>query len=478
MSIYGPPAGNVVLEGSAMKSTVELWLLVITLACLAGCSVSRPDRVSRTVILVSVDGLAASYLRDPAADMPNLRLLAMHGAHARGMLASCPSVTWPSHITMVTGVHPARHGVISNAVLNRSTGKIVTYIGDRELTKQQAVRAPTLYDAAHHAGLRTAAIIWPACNGADTLNWMIPDANRREVHEQWTTPGLTEELEAAGVPIRELQGWGWNKQYSEQRDDAYVQIVEYLLDRHQPDLILVHLITPDGVQHAYGPQTPQAYEAVANADARIGRLWAALQKPPHAGRSTLLVVSDHGFAPYDKLIKPNVVLKRLGLLNDDAWKEPLKQRAIVKEAGGTAFVYILDEDNRQEIASLLRAELAKLEGVDAVIPTPRLVKLGLPHPDANPEAPHLLLSCGRGYLFQDKLDGEAIEAVGETRGAHGHLPDRPWMHAMFVAAGAGIRPGAMLDTAHSRDIAPTIARLLGFPLHGADGRPLDSILAR
>jgi len=143
--------------------------------------VRAADRQVRHIVLVSVDGLSASYLSDARAKLPNLRAIAAKGVSAEDMLASFPSVTWPSHTSLVTGAVPARHGVIGNAVWNRTMGKPVVYIGDSVLTKDQAIRVPTLYDVAHRAGLSTASVIWPCSNGAKTLDWMIPDSTF------WTT---------------------------------------------------------------------------------------------------------------------------------------------------------------------------------------------------------------------------------------------------------------------------------------------------
>lgn len=71
---------------------------------------------------------------------------------------------------------------------------------------------------------------------------------------------------------------------------------------------LLHYITPDGVEHAYGPHTPEAYQAVKESDQRVKEVWETLQKPAFAGRSALFVDSDHGFARYEKIIQPNAEL--------------------------------------------------------------------------------------------------------------------------------------------------------------------------
>ena len=98
-------------------------------------------------MVVSVDGLAAG-LDDPKADLPTLRELRRQGASAEGMITTFPSVTWPAHTSLITGTPPRFAGVLANTVYDRRTRLPVVYIGDPQLTKDQAIHVPTLYDAA------------------------------------------------------------------------------------------------------------------------------------------------------------------------------------------------------------------------------------------------------------------------------------------------------------------------------------------
>src|SRR5271163_2166238 len=96
----------------------------------AAQSVTNKNSSGRVVIMISVDGLAADYLDDPKAEMPTIRKMAAEGARAASMKAVNPTVTWPNHTTLVTGDQPARHGVVGNNYLDRTTGKKVTLIAD------------------------------------------------------------------------------------------------------------------------------------------------------------------------------------------------------------------------------------------------------------------------------------------------------------------------------------------------------------
>jgi len=444
----------------------------------AGCTTVGTGGADRCVVLVSVDGLSATYMQDKNAHMPTLRRLAREGACAEGMVTTFPSVTWTAHVSLITGASPAKHGVIANRTLDRKTGKSIGYIGDATFTKEQCVRVPTLYDAVHGAGMKTASIIWPACNGADTLDWMIPDSNQEAMHRRYTTPGLADELAAAGISIAKLGTWGWKHEYSAMRDATYTRAASYLLRTYRPGLLILHLITPDGFEHDYGPNVEEAYWTCANADDRIRELWETLQSPPLAGRSTLFVVSDHGFAVYEKHINPNVLLAERGLIDVDDKGKITKRRAWLQSSGGSAGIYLMDDATREQVKQDLIPRLAAIEGVDRVLDVDAFTKLGLPDPAKNPEQPDLMLSAKSGYSFSTThKGGKLVTDVGGRRGTHGHLPDQRFMHATFVAAGAAIKPGARLGKISSLDVAPTIAAILGADLPTAEGRVLTEILA-
>ena len=154
------------------------------------------------VILISIDGLAHFYWTDPAARMPVLRGLAERGAVADGMATVFISTTWPSHVSLVTGVGPRAHGVVANHILNRATGRAEDLTGDPVYDAADLVRAPTIYDRAHAAGLRTAAIDWPATRRAASLDFNLPFFKNQRVFETHTAPAVWAELRRARLPDR------------------------------------------------------------------------------------------------------------------------------------------------------------------------------------------------------------------------------------------------------------------------------------
>jgi predicted AlkP superfamily pyrophosphatase or phosphodiesterase len=306
---------------------------------------------------------------------------------------------------------------------------------------------------------------------------MIPDSSRPEPHERYTTPGLVAELSRAGIDISQLGAWGWQKQYALRRDRLYAQVACFLLEKKEVNLLLVHLVTTDGVQHVFGPQTFPAYQAAAFEDGCIRQIWNTLQKPAFADNSALFVVSDHGFAGYDKVIQPNVVLRLLGLIEADARGDVNRREAWAVSTGGSAFLYLFDAKAMARSGEIV-ASLKKLEGVESVLSPAEFTKLGLPDPSENFEMPQLILTTRPGFSFKDDVLGEPVGSAGGHKGTHGHRPEAPFMHATFVAAGAGIKRGVQLKTIENIDVAPTIAALLHVPLPSAEGRVLTEILGK
>ncbi|HEX9772381.1 MAG TPA: hypothetical protein VGA44_02860, partial [Steroidobacteraceae bacterium] len=154
-----------------------------------------------------------------------------------------------------------------------------------------------------------------------------------------------------------------------------------------------------------------------------------------------------------------------------------RRRAWSISGGGCAMVYLLDEEHKDELRKQLKERFSKLEGVDGVLDVHEFARYGLPDPADNPQQADLMLVTGPGYSFDNEHAGtETLTQLSEQKGTHGHLPEPAYMHALFIAVGAGIKPGTKLDTISNLDVAPTIARLLGVKLPTAEGRVLTEML--
>ncbi len=422
-------------------------LLTFSLACLVASaqSAARPK-----VVVISLDGFPAYALEDPHLPIPTLRTLMRNGASA-SMTTINPTVTWPNHTTLVTGVRADEHGLLANGSIVQ-TGAWPPVKVDPMIAKPEMVHAPTVYDAAHAAGLTTAQVDWVAINKAPTITWAF---------SEWASadgPLEKEMIERGFLSPGDLDGF--SKSNILFRDQIWTRAAAYLIKYHQPDLLLYHLLSLDSNHHEYGPGSLGGRAAIAFLDSCVEKVVNAVREAGLAGQTTFLVVSDHGFKKYAKQVRASIAIEQAGLAGK-VWVIP---------EGGTAYVYF--DDKNAELAAKVRKAVTGVEGIDRVIEPAEYASLGLPTPAKDNQFGQLLLSAKSGYSFSGATGGPVTAAVPQTAGSHGYLASDPEMNAIFIAAGRGVRPGVKLPTVANTDIAATIASLLGAPFPSSKGRAL------
>ncbi|KIU30122.1 nucleotide pyrophosphatase [Sphingomonas melonis] len=430
------------------------------LATLIALLLASPAAAS-PVLLISLDGLRPGDISDAKArgmNLPVLSGLRAEGASAQGVVGVLPTLTYPSHTTLVTGVSPGRHGVVNNLTFDpeqKNQGGWYWYTSD--------VKVPTLWQAAHAAGLSTANVHWPVTVGATGIDENLPQIWRagteddRKLLTALATPGLIARLERR-VGARYPQGIDETVEGDAQR----VAFAEALL-ADKPQFTTVYLAGIDHTEHHDGPDSAAAKAAIEATDALVGRLVrAARAAMPDV---TVVVVSDHGFLPVStdiNLFKPFI---DAGLITLDAKGQVTGWQAMPWIAGGTAAIRLARPDDA--------ALLAKVRGVLAAMA-------------ANP-AYKIASVLDRSAIDKAGGDGEASFVVAmqpgtETgrdpaapiakpsvyKGMHGYVPWDPAMRSTLIVAGPGIAKGKDLGVVDMRAIAPSIARRLGASLPSAE----------
>lgn len=429
----------------------------------------------RLVILISVDGFAHDYFDDPKAHIPTIRKLAAAGTRAKRMECSYPTVTWTNHTTLVTGVNPGKHGLIGNDYFDRTELKKVPFIPDPIFNKEEIVKSPTIYDIAKAAGLKTGGVCWPATRGAPTLDWTVPDVFDQEIFEKHSTPALLAAAREAGIPYEKQMTWC--KQGGEgkpMRDGMYARLASLIIEKHRPNLLLLHLVSVDSCEHSYGRNSPEAYWALNDSDNRVRDVVDAVAAAGLTDQTTYVVTTDHGFYNYTKTININALLRKDNLLKSLGSKVSSAQAYAMAE-GGACFVYVLDQANRESIIAGLKPKLAAMEGVAYV--TDKAADVGHLSSKEDPREPDLFLSAKDGYNFTDSLaDTEVIKTTDVVKGTHGHLASEPGLGGAFVISGKGIKSGVVIDAITNLDVAPTMARLLGVEMKGVEGKAIEAAL--
>ncbi|MCC6589422.1 MAG: alkaline phosphatase family protein [Bryobacterales bacterium] len=414
---------------------------------------------SRHVVVISIDGFAAYALKDPTLPIPNIRRLIASGAVADSVQPVNPTVTWPNHTSIVTGVTPSRHSVLYNGQAQR-TGEGKPLKVEPWIDKKELVAGDTVYDLAHRAQLTTAEVDWVAIQNPGTITYSFAEVPSAEAQ-------IPKEMIAAGlITADEVTRFG--KLPIHYRDEMWTRAGEHIITRHKPNLLLFHLLTTDSLQHAHGARSVAGYTALAYADHKVGRLLDALRRAGIYNRTTVIIVSDHGFKTVKQNIQPNAILASNGL-GDAAWSIP---------EGGTAMVYVTRTAGKSETIARMQEIFKTVPGVTKVLTPADFPQWGYPTPSANPRMADLVLAAADGYAFGGATSGPPVSPVpaGATPGTHGYLNDDPDIQAIFVASGAGIRPGVKVGAIRNLDVAPTIARLLKLQMNGVEGRVLTEIL--
>ena len=403
----------------------------------------------RHVLVISVDGMVASLYNLLAAKIhiSNLPRLRRQGSYADGVLGVYPTLTYPSHTTIVTGRMPAEHGIYSN-LSSREPGK-----NPRDwFWFSKAIKVPALWDEARAHRLTTGTVFWPVTAGA-LIDWDVPeiwDPNSATQVDpmyvaRFATPGLLfEALLAIGPP-----------QPGQELDVTRTRLAAFILQKYKPNLLLVHLCDLDSVEHEFGPNSPQAAATLEKIDGHIGELLAADQTAGLADSTDVFVVSDHGFLPVGAEIKPNVLLVRAGLLTVDENGTISGGRIATVSNDGSFFIYWPDSD---DLHATVRQALKPLR--DQSLLWGVVDRSGLKDLGAEPAA-QMALEAPTGYAFSSEAVGDLLSRGKSITGTHGYLPFRRELEASFIAWGPDIRAGVDLHTIRMTEIAPTILKAMG-----------------
>jgi len=434
------------------------------LLCIAPELVYGELHKDRTVVLISLDGFHAYALDDPRLPIPTIRKLAREGASAKSMQPINPTVTWPNHTTLVTGVDASEHHVLFNGLLVRTQSGAQPSVQPWR-DKEILVRAPTVYDVAYRAGLTTAQVDWVAIYGAKTITWKFPELPDPD--------GPIEQTMIADGTVTADQLRNFEDSSQAWQDEIWTDAAVRILKQHKPNLLLFHLLTGDDTNHEYGPMSHASFTAMALLDSFVKRIVDTVQEEDLTRRATVIVVSDHGFRQIKHKLHPNVLLREKGLITGDP--QHVRGDAWVASTGGSAMVYVSDPARKEELIPKLKRMLANREGIDRAYGTDSFAELGLPLASASDQAPDLVLSALPDYSFGNEAEGSYVTGIDEG-GTHGYLNSDPKMQAIFVAWGAGIASGIRLDKISNLDVAPTIAAILGIDLKTARGHVLKEIL--
>ena len=376
------------------------------------------------VLLISIDGLRNEDLSKTNLNLPSLKSLRERGSFILNVESVYPSQSLPAHATIVTGMFPSDHGIVSDWKFDEKTGRSAT----EKYEAASDIKTDTIWQAAKRGELKTVAINFPLMNEA--------------------------ELDFKSQDISSALAW---------------------VEKNRPQLTMIRF---DGLANSiqrYGLGSAEATAALEIIDSSLKKILEAVERAGITNETTFLVVSSHGYAKVEQEFRPNVMLAKIGFLPLDT--ATTNWIATVRASGGGAAIYLRDAKNEEMAKAVTKVfeEIYKQESspIWRILSQKDAAKLG-----ADPRAA-FFIEAAPGFLISEQTTGKkTTEKLNATAGqaTSGYLPSRSEMRGTLIVAGKGIKPKTQIEYARLIDIAPTIARLLGLELKASRGHVISEML--
>lgn len=368
------------------------------------------------VLVVSFDGFRADYLN--WYPTPHFDRLGREGVRAAGLKPVFPSVTFPNHYSLATGMYPAKHGLVDNQFYDPRLE--TTYrISDRaKVEDARWYGGEPIWVTAEKQGLKSACYFWVGSE-APVGGWY---------------PSIWKRYDQA-VPFQA-------------RIDSAVAWFQLPAGR-RPHLVMLYFHEPDSSGHEYGPRAPATRRAVTRVDSVLGSIMEGMRTTPVHDSLNIIVVSDHGMAE----VSPHRTIN----LEDYANLEGVRR----ERAGPLVHLY----DTHLLGSYLVYRRLVRAPHISVY--RKRRIPRRFHYRDHR-SIGDLLVLADEGWLVlgEDQLPGEIT-----SRGAHGYDNDLPSMRAIFLADGPAFREGYSTGVIENIHLYPLIAHILGLtPAAGIDGR--------
>lgn len=389
-------------------------LLIATILLVCGFRNGQKKAYKQYVVLVSMDAWRWDY--SEIYNTPNLNKLAEDGVKAGRLIPSFPTVTFPNHYTIVTGLYPDHHGLVNNNFPAPELG-LYYRIGDRA-----AVQNPLFYggepvwNTAENQGILSASFFWVGSEapigGKHPTYWKIFDET---------------------VPF-------------ESRIDSVVKWLAYPMEK-RPGFVTLYFEEPDATSHTFGPVSKETGAVVEHLDSLIGVLRTKISTLPHAKRINLIVLSDHGMGP----VSPSRYVNLKSLVPERMIASVFGSNPVytISPAAGKADSVLFLLQNRKGFKAYRKSEV------------PSRLNYG-----TNPRIPEIVVIADSSWSIGTRPEGSGIRS-----GAHGFDNANSDMHAIFYAAGPAFKKEYSFDHLNNTDIYNLICKILKIRPAPNDGDP-------
>lgn len=399
-----------------------------------------------TTILISLDGFRADFLHRNIT--PSLNAFVQAGVSPEYMSPSFPSVTFPNHFTLVTGLYPEAHGVVGNTFWDPELEEDFFYTDPARSMQPKWWNGEPIWVTAEEQDVRAAIHMWPGSEAHIGIEPTFVD--KYKGHEL-----LANKVDRI-LGLLDLPG-PFDKGASS--------------NAPRPQLIAAYVPDVDRDGHLYGPNSTEIRSTISSVDSMLGQLFSGLEQRNLTDIVNIVIVSDHGMATTStsRLVQLDDIIDMSVIERTDGW--PL---------------YGLRPKNQSEIEPLynkLKQEAASMKGFDVYLKDRDMPERY--HFTQNDRIAPLWVIPWTGWAIVVKEEFNVEEAkksgqVYHPRGVHGYDHEHPLMRAIFVARGPAFphTPGSKVDVFQNIEVYNLICDSVGVvpkPNNGTLRLPLKPI---
>ncbi|MBE5962199.1 MAG: alkaline phosphatase family protein [Lachnospiraceae bacterium] len=423
------------------------------------------------LLVLSVDSLQTTdllYLRQKE----NFKEILEKCALVENVREIYPTLTYPIHTTIITGVHPNKHGITHNQIpgidLENPDWSIM---GSDWNWYSDTVKVPSLMDAANEAGLETASVLWPVMGGQKPKHnmaeiWPNSHESIRTTFERACTKDILDLYYE-----RYLVPFDWI--HRTDMDGYSIPIAVDIIKRFQPDFMLIHSICLDHCRHEYGEEGPKIEECLDRVDTIVGSLMQALKEVGCEQNTNVVILGDHGQIRIRGVFNLNIVLASYGLIRVGKDGHVKDYDAYSFSAGFSTHIILKnpdDEEMKKKVYFILLLVQQQYRDYMGRIFT----KEEAEREEGLAGEMSFVIESADGIIFDNKVTGtitEEVKVSGNSiyNGMHGHHPSKG-RKPPFLAFGPDIKEGVVIHSGDMLDECPTLAALLQVDLPDMEGQ--------
>lgn len=424
------------------------------------------------LIVISVDSLIVEDL-SILYTLPNFKLIMDNGSRVNTMESIYPTLTYPAHVSMMTGCYPDKHGLCNNLVLSPGDPDPDWIISIKD------VKVKTIFHAAKERGYTTACCHWPVCaHAGEYIDYLIPEVWTKKTDGDMVARYI--ECGASGaLDILKKNSYRLRWKYFPMYDEFITDCACDIIREKSPDVLFIHYSEIDHLRHRHGLFGHKITEGLCRNDDWIGQIFDAVRQAGMFDRTNIVITSDHGQLEVKRNIHLNTLLVNEGLIKLNSDYSVASWDAFIQSAGLSAQVYLKRPDDKnlyQKVYGML-SKMAEdgLYGFNEVYTTEEVQSR------FNLSGEFSFIIETDGYSrFGNRLTGPVVQqlAFSDYRfkyGSHGHIPSKG-PQPPFLCMGPDFKQGVIIKSGRIIDQAPTYAKLLGADLPEADGEPIDALL--